>query len=196
MEVQGLLQRRSVSSILQSAGFRRSLERVFRSHLGPRTRTSSTASPLARVSESASRTQSPQIPSRTESPAQIPSRADSPAQVVTNIDSTVRVTPQNNTQTNTSSTENNSRVSHQSIPTPPPPPAFTVQQDPNFDPQERFRRWNQDDFVMEISELVHRQLVSSTLAGGFRDRLENMVMVSSMFIRLRNLFVSRFFKDQ
>lgn len=35
---------------------------------------------------------------------------------------------------------------------------------------------------MEISELVHRQLVSSTLQGHFRDRLENLVMVRAYLL--------------
>jgi len=162
VEVQGLLQRRSVSSLLSGSGFRRSLERVFRSHLGPAPRTRAAESPLARVSESASsRTPSPQVSSSTESPAPVAS----------NINTTVRITPQSNSQTDSNTTTS------ASIPTPPPvAPLLDVHQDPNFSPEERMRRWNQDDFVMEISELVHRQLVSSTLNGRFRDRLENMVM--------------------
>jgi len=44
---------------------------------------------------------------------------------------------------------------------------------------EVMRRVNRDDFVMEISELLHRQLVSQTLSdGNFRNRLERLVMVS------------------
>lgn len=49
-----------------------------------------------------------------------------------------------------------------------------------WDADGLIRPLNHEDLVMEISELVHRQLVSSTLSGsgGFRNRLERLVMVS------------------
>lgn len=43
--------------------------------------------------------------------------------------------------------------------------------------EDAMRRWRQEQFVMEISELVHSQLVSSTLNGEFRDRLERQMRV-------------------
>ena len=45
-------------------------------------------------------------------------------------------------------------------------------------PAEQMRSLNHEQLVMEISELVHRQLVSSALSGNIRDRLESHVLVS------------------
>lgn len=54
------------------------------------------------------------------------------------------------------------------------------------DAEDFMRSLNHDELVMEISELVHQQLVSSTLsgAGGFRNRLERLVMVSIVWLDL------------
>lgn len=155
IEVEGLLQRRSVSSVLQSAGFRRSLENVVRSHIS---RDGSSSSRAPRRTRALSRQENREAPASaspaTETASSVPAPPPPPSLDELRLED----------QTNASSERDNTDSLRPLLPNQASSEAEMV-----------LRRWNQDDFVMEISELVHRQLVSTTLQGDFRNRLERHI---------------------
>ncbi|XP_071089724.1 uncharacterized protein [Haliotis cracherodii] len=144
VEVEGLYEQRRVSSVLQSTAFRRSLERIIRGSI-----TTASQRPQA--------TPSHLPPHRRTSRGQEQSSENGPS---------------------TASTDQDSRV-----PSPPemrltPPAASPTSQPTGIVAPNEMPTWqsiseiHHEEIVQEISQLLHRRLVSSTLDGEFRGTLE------------------------
>ncbi|XP_053406797.1 uncharacterized protein LOC128559399 [Mercenaria mercenaria] len=168
IEIQGLSQQQRVSNTLQTAAFRRHLENIIRGS-------------IRTVAQSHSPSSSHQP---TPSPVNTPARAQTPvADAVSSVAERRDSVSSNSTTSSSSvSVDYNTRVQdprgllgavlNNGIPPPPPPMQMPVQERPaNVD-------WNivedmqQESLVQEVSELVHRRLVTSTLEGEFRNVLE------------------------
>ncbi|XP_067944022.1 uncharacterized protein [Watersipora subatra] len=161
IEVQGLLQTRSVSSMLQSVQFRRSLENAVRSHLGG----SASRRPRETVRPAEQATATAQLNSTVPIPP-----SGSPPSVVNEEPAVSAIARHEAAQPFSRQPVNAQPVNAQPVNAQP----VNAQQS-SGDAEVLMRQLNHDNFVMEISELVHRQIVSSTLRGDFRDRLERHV---------------------
>lgn len=170
IEIQGLSQQQRVSNTLQTAAFRRHLEGIIRGSI-----------------RTVAQNHSPVSSNRpTPSPANTPVREQTPVTEPTPVVAERRdsVSSHSTTSSSSVSVDYNTRVqdprgllgavlTNNATPPPPPPPmpAHAQERPVNVD-------WNiveeiqQESLVQEVSELVHRRLVTSTLDGEFRNVLE------------------------
>lgn len=178
VEIEGLSQQQRVSSVLQTAAFRRHLENIIRGNIGVRSR-----SPAVSQRQPQSREQTPNV----STPPRVPTPVDRVPTPVERV-ATSDVTDSRRGSTSSESTQNSvdymlriqdprgllsQHLNNGHIPPPPPLPV------PDNDrPEPQPVTWNvvsdihRETIVQEISELVHQHLVTTTLDGGFRNVLE------------------------
>ncbi|KAL5022466.1 hypothetical protein ScPMuIL_001621 [Solemya velum] len=156
IEIQGVSEQGRVSNVLQTAAFRRQLENIIRGSISTVTRRNSTPPPSASSSSQHSlpQTSSPILrpfPPQVNRPSPPPSesarsRSDS-------IDSS------RTSLTSASSAEAETTVT-------------TESELQNVMRLQDVQNLHRDDFVEEISDLIHQRIVSTTLEGDFRRSLE------------------------
>ncbi|XP_041371239.1 uncharacterized protein LOC121384760 isoform X1 [Gigantopelta aegis] len=187
VEVQGLFEQHRVSSILQSASFRRQLESAIRGSITSASRQMSSASQASRRSRNGLRVASPAQPSTSQQVAdevgqsrlpQVP--VAPPLESLAAAAATDSIPPHHSR-----ASSHDSVVSVES--------ANSASEDSNFDEVspadigvwrpviespaepltwENVSQIQREELVEEISELLHHRLVSSTLDGEFRGLLE------------------------
>lgn len=171
VEIEGLSQQQRVSSVLQTAAFRRHLENIIRGNIGVSRR-----NPNVAQRQSQSREQTPALAT--------PPRVPTPVNHVPTPEATESRRDSFSSQSTQSSVDYSLRIQdprgllaqHLNSGTiPPAPPIPPVE---NERPEPQPVTWNvvsdiqRENIVQEISELVHQHLVTTTLEGGFRNVLE------------------------
>ncbi|XP_052773248.1 uncharacterized protein LOC128212045 [Mya arenaria] len=176
IEIQGVSQQQRVSSMLQTAGFRRNLENIIRGS-------------IRSVSQNHRPTPSPILTPRAQTPIQDTVSPRPPAveqQRRDSVSSRVTTASSSSASSRASSigpVDYNSRVQDprgllgsilNNVPaTPPAPPIIPTPaesaQEINWHTVEEFQ---QEELVQEVSELVHRRLVTTALDGELRNVLE------------------------
>ncbi|KAJ8316880.1 hypothetical protein KUTeg_004784 [Tegillarca granosa] len=150
VEIQGLVQQQRVSNVL-STQFRRHLENIIRGSISTVTRNSPRPSqtPSPRASPTPRPTPAPRRSVRQEPGAPVPG-VDFTQRSRSNSDSSIRSSLSNNSSLTTSERLDHARPLTSS----------------------EIREIHREEIVQEISELVHRRLVSTSLEGEFRNVLE------------------------
>lgn len=179
VEIEGLSQQQRVSSVLQTAAFRRHLENIIRGNIGI---PSPSRSPAVSQRQSHSREQTPNVPTPPRVPTPV-GRVSTPVERVATPDVTDSRRDSVSSESTQSSVDYSLRIqdprgllaqhlNNGVVPTPPPIPATDDR------PEPQPVNWNvvsdihRETIVQEISELVHQHLVTQTLDGGFRNVLE------------------------
>lgn len=176
VEIEGLSQQQRVSNVLQTAAFRRHLENIIRGSISSVSRS---RSPIVSHQPSPAREQTPVTVTPPRVPTPVPagvSRVSTPDVSESRRDSISSDSTQNSVDYATRIQDPRGLLAqHFNNATIPLPPSLPTENDR---PEPQPVTWNavseiqRDNIVSEISELVHQHLVTTTLAGEFRNVLE------------------------
>lgn len=174
VEIQGLVQQQRVSNVL-STQFRRHLENIIRGSISTVTRNSPRPSqtPSPRASPTPRPTPAPRRSVRQEPGAPVPG-VDFTQRSRSNSDSSITSSLSNNSSLTTSERLSVPEVTETPLYVPPIPPVVEQLVPDHARPltSSEIREIHREEIVQEISELVHRRLVSTSLEGEFRNVLE------------------------
>ncbi|OWF40190.1 uncharacterized protein LOC110464106 [Mizuhopecten yessoensis] len=170
VEIQGLVEQQRVSTSL-GTNFRRHLENIIRGSISTVARNHTPRSFSSRQSSSSPSPAPSPREEATPQPEQVPQVVPVPSPLVTAPTSVDRSRSNTLSSNNSSSTHSSTPPEPEAIPQDPEvraPIPQTYQRILGYDSEDR----HHEDMVQEISELVHSRIVTSTLEGDFRTRLE------------------------